>query len=109
MINRLEQLDSVTRRLSNGLEVARESIEESDDEISFEFTFATPVELSSLSELQDPNSQNGIIFQRLVQKGWVSQDKKILRFIRREILGYEENRRIKFRFYLNYPTGTKVN
>ena len=85
------------------MEVVHEDIEESDDVISFEFIFAEPfgeIALSDLSDLYTPKSGNDIIFQKLANKGWISEDATVLRHFKMDVLKDDEKGKVKFRYHL---------
>jgi len=103
MRNPREELSGLSRRLSNGMEVVHENVEESDNAISFEFIFTEPlggITLSDLSDLYTPKSGNDIIVQKLTNKGWLLKDATVLRHFKMDVLRDDEKRKIKFRYYL---------
>jgi hypothetical protein len=99
---------NIIRRLSNGLEVRQESVDENDNEVTFEFVFINPITLSSLSELYTPGSGNDVIYQKLIQKGWILPDGTIFYHFKMDILEDKKNNKIKFRYYLANPTETRM-
>jgi len=89
------------------MEVVHEDIEESDDAISFEFIFSEPfgeITLSDFRELYTPKSGNDIIIQKLVARGWISEDATVLRDYKMDVLRDDEKGKVKFRFYLADPS-----
>ncbi len=86
------------RILENGIKVVAEDINEEDDSVDFEFTFDRDVNLNDLAELYVP-SPNAVIFNRLVKKGWVTEDGTTFIHFKMDVLENKKDKKIKFKYY----------
>ncbi|MBN2087162.1 hypothetical protein JW758_02340 [Candidatus Peregrinibacteria bacterium] len=87
------------KTLDNGIVILNEEITEDNDSITFELKLDNEAGIEDLSELWDPNSQNHIILDKLIEKGWITADFITILHFKMDVLYDNAQYKFKFRFY----------
>lgn len=100
MAERMGRFEQFKRILSNGVKVLSEEIEEGEGNVDFDFTLERNVEVSDLSDLWTPGSNNDVIVQTLIKKGWILPDGTTFVRLKMDILRDDVKNKIKFKYYI---------